>query len=160
MPTAKDFTASAENLVNPDEVKLLLDYLHQAEAQLKTLQDTLEEANAELVCQIRTKQAEVSALELDLKGDPKQGIVGAIEKHGSYQDTELEHYAVRYRRMIKDYHPEPLIKHFPKFADLCIVAAVNVAALTGQVKGGLLTEAELKKKGVITEEAQIATYIR
>ena len=159
MPEPKDFTKSAEKLSNPEEVKTILDYLHQAEAQLKTMQDQLEEANKELVEAIRIKQNEVEALLVDLKGDAKKGIVGAIEKYGSYQDTELQHYAVRYRRMIKSYHVEPFKKWYEKYCTAVVEEAINVKALEGLVKGKLIEQEELKKKGVIQEKPEYSYYV-
>ena len=156
----RDFTESAENLCNPEEVKALLIAYNQAKNELDSLMEELRTQNEELSERIAVKQNEVSAIETDLKGDQKAGIVGAIEKYGSFQDKDAGVYGVRYRRISKSYHPEPLLKHFAKFAELCIMQSVNVPALEGQIRGKLLTEEELKKKGVITEETQYAYYVR
>lgn len=156
----KDFTASAENLSNPDEVGHLLQALHAAQDDAIALHLKLRETAAELVEALDSKQLEIAAIELDLKGDAKRKIVGAIERYGSYQDTERGWYAVRYRQMRKTYHVDKLREHFARFAELCIEEMVNVAALQGQVKGKLLTEDELRRTGVITEAPTYATYVR
>ncbi len=158
--TVKDFKESAENLTNPDEVKYLLENLHQAQAQLSALQDTLEESNAELVSSIRVKQGEVDAILLDLKGDKSKDIEGAIEKHGSFQDLNTGDYAIRYRRMMRSFHVPPFKKWYQKYVSAVVVETINVQALNGLIKGKLLTEEDLKKHKVITEEAQYAYYVR
>lgn len=156
--TVKDFKESAENLTNPEQVRNLLENLHQAQAQLLTLKDTLEESNAELVGQIRVKQSEVDAILTYLKGD--KDTVGAIEEYGSYQDVETGDYAIRYRRMFKSYHVPPFKKWYEKYVSAIVEETINVKALEGLIKGKLLDEADLKHKKVITEEAQYAFYVR
>lgn len=157
---AKDFTNSAENLCNPEEVKVLLVNLHDQQLVLADQKAKLREQSKELVEEIEQTEAMIAAIELDLKGDTKLGIVGAIEQYGSFQDTENEHYAVRYRRMMSTYHVPPFKKWYEKYVSAVIEESVNVQALKGLIKGGLMTEDELKHKKVITEEAQYAYYIR
>ena len=146
---ARDFTASAEKLCNPPEVKEFLDVLHRRQAELDALKAKIP---AELSKEISQAENYISAITAEIKT--------AVEAFGSYQDTETGDYAVRYRRVSKVLHPEPLKKHFPKFAPLLIVEAVNAKALEGQIKGGLLSLEDLKEHGVFTETQTYAFYVR
>lgn len=163
---AKDFSLSAEKLTNPDEVKSILIALHNTKLELEGLEFKLEQENKELVAAMRVKKSEIDALLLDLKGDPKNNIVGAIEKYGSYQDTENQHYAVRYRSMIKTYHVEPFKERFRKYVDAVVVETINVKALEGLIKGKLIDVDELKADSrvglgpVLTETPQYSYYVR
>jgi hypothetical protein len=164
---AKDFSESAENLTNPDEVRTLLNGLHTIQLEKANLEAKLREESKELVEAIEAKEGEIKAVMLDLKGDPKNKITGAIENYGSYQDTENEHYAVRYRNIIKSYHVEPFKEQYRKYVTAVIVESINVQALKGLIKGGLILEADLKDDtsgtglgAVMTETIQYSYYVR
>ncbi len=152
--TAKkpDYTNSAENLVNPEEVKALLDELHQHQGNLSSYEDELKTANEELVSKIELRKEAIS----DVMGRLK----ASIEEHGSYQDIEAGLFAVRYRRMIKAYHVNPFLQHYSKYAPAVVEQTINAKALDGLVKGGLIKVDDLKDAGVITETPQFAFYVR
>ena len=147
-----DYSQSCENLCSPGEVMDLLVQLHAEEANKATLEDQLKEQCAELVDGIAKSAKGIAQIQVQIKE--------AIDQFGSYQDIEAGLYAVKYRRMSKSYHPEPLKEKFPKFATLCIQEAVDIKALEGQIKGGLVTLEQLKEAGVLTETPTYAYYIR
>jgi len=147
-----DYTETAENLRNPEEVRILLGQMHAEQIAKK-------EKEAELYVQSKGLVDDITSIDNSILSLQKR-IKEAVEEYGSYQDMETGDYAVKYRRMSKSYHPEPLKEYFPKFAELCIQEAVNVAALEGQIKGKLLTIEELKRVGVITEKPTFVFYIR
>lgn len=149
---APDYSESAENLVNPTEVYELLVRLHGEQASLDQQKAQLRAANENLVTQIEMTEGVISSLQ----GDIKQ----AIETYGSFQNTELGYYGVKYRRMIKSYHAEPFNVYFTKFASAVVEETINVKALEGLIKGKLIDETELKQRNVITEETQYAFVIR
>lgn len=151
METKKpDYTKSAENLCNPSEVGLKITELHQALATIAQTDAVLQENETYKLLKGQEK------LIIDITAQIKD----MVEVQGSYQDIEAGFYAVKYRRMIKNYDTNQLKHHFPKFVELCVQETINVPALQGQVKGGLVTEEELKAKGVITETPTYAYYIR
>lgn len=148
---APDYTNSAENLCNPPEVGEALSLLHR-------YQDTLEELKGKIPAQL---QNEIKEAEEGIRVVAER-IKDAIEQYGSYQDIEAGDYAVKYRRMHKDYHVEPFKKHYPEYIPAVVTETINVKALEGLIKGGLLNEADLKhiSVGVITETPQFAFVIR
>ena len=104
---------------------------------------------------------EISVATLDLAEVGKK-LREAIETHGSYQDIGTGEYAVKYRRMIKTYHVDPFLLKYAKFAPAVVEQTINVKALEGLIKGGLIDGEDLKHPdvGVITETANYAYYIR
>jgi len=145
-----DYSESAENLVNPPEVKELLDKLHQAQATIAELDSLL----------IENETYKALKAETDLVSNVMGKIKEAIEAHGSYQDLEAGEYAVKYRRISKSYNAEKFAEFFPNYAPAVIIQVVNEAALEGLVKGKLITEEELKNTEVTQEKIGYAFYIR
>lgn len=153
MPKPKDFTESAVNLCNPPELKELLEKLATEKETMQKLTDELHASNTELAQKIVDQQSAVSDIE--------QLIRETVEEKGSYQDTEAERYAVKYKRKTAAYgNVEAFKKKFPKFAELCITESIDVNALKGQIKGKLITEEDLEKAGVLTYDESFAFYVR
>lgn len=149
---APDYSNSAENLCNPLGVKELLDRLHQEQTILNTFNEELKTNNAELFGQIEDCTKRIADLTANIKS--------AVEAQGSYQNIEAGDYAVKYRRVSKSYDAEHFQSAFPQFVPAVIVPTVNVDALKGLIKGGLITEDELKHNRVLIETTQHAFYIR
>jgi len=166
-----DYTNSAENLCNPGEVMDLLVQLHAEEAIKVALEGQLKERCNELVDGI-TKSEEVIA-------QIQKKIKEAIDQFGSYQNIESGEYAVKYRRMSKSYHVEPFKLQYPKYVPAVVEETINIKALEGLVKGGLIKQDELlqplmvdglekiRRTGkckvcepVVTETASFAYFIR
>lgn len=146
---AKDFEASAINLCNPPQVKELLDELHVAQNSLKEFKGSIPE---EILNDIDKAEKLIDYI--------GERIREAIETHGSYQDTENERYGVKYRRVSKTYDPAAFKRNYPKYAPAVITEAVNVQALEGLVKGGLITNDALKLNKVTQEHESFAFYVR
>lgn len=154
-----DYTNSAENLSNPDEVKILLDKLHQHQGHLSSYEDELHNANKVIVSNIDAEKEAITQVVANLRV--------AIEKFGSYQDIESGEYAVKYRRMKSSYCVEAFKELFPKYVSAVVEETINVKALEGMVKGKLINEEELTAKvapvyrhPVISQETQYAFFIR
>lgn len=147
-----DYTESAEKLVNPIEVKDLLDQLHLEEQTKADLEQQLREHSAEIVDAI-TKMGQVIAV-------TQKQIKEAVEEHGSYQDTDAGVYGVKYRRTSISYDAEKFIVSFPNFVPVVIKSSVNEPALDGLIKGKLIAIEELKNCDVIKEDFKYAFYIR
>lgn len=147
-----DYAESAENLVNPVEVKDLLDQLHLEEQAMEDLKKQLEEQSSEL-CKAIVEMGAVIA-------DTQKQIKQAIEAYGSYQDTDAGVYAVKYRRGYISYDVQQFIEFFPDFVPVVVKSVVNEDALEGLIKGGLIKIEELRNVDVIKEEFKYAFYIR
>lgn len=145
----QDYSKSAINLCNPEQVRQLL-------TELYARHKDLEEAKARIPQEIAV---EIGTLEERLS-DLQKMIREAIDEHGSYQDMENGFYAVKYKRISRVYHAEPFKEHYPKFVPAVIVETINAKALEGIIKGGLIEEADLKMHKVITEDVGYAYIVR
>ena len=146
-----DYSATAENLCNPGEVMDLLVKLHYEERQHELLNEQLRTANRTLYDQIDEKDKAIGKLRLQIRE--------AIDQFGSYQDVESGEYAVKYRRTSKVYDAEKFAEFFPKYVP-AVLSTVNVDELKKLIKGGSISEEELKNCGVTQEEIKYAYYIR
>jgi len=147
-----DYSESAENLCNPDEVRDILIKLHVEQSIKEELERKLKEQCADLVEGIARSSDAIANLQKEIRG--------AIDIYGSYQDTESGEYAVKYRRITKSYNAELFMDNYIKYAPAVIEESVNVAALNGLIKGGLVDERELREKGVIEESVDFAYVVR
>ena len=152
MPKPKDFTESAENLCNPEPVKALLEKLSKAQASQNKIQEEIRASNTVLVEKLEKHTKVVSDLQVKIRE--------AVEKYGSYQDTEAERYAVKYARKTEGYNLEPFKSQFSKFVGLCVKETLDVQALRGQIKGKLITIKELEDTGVLDYTTTYAFYVR
>ena len=152
---APDYTNSAENLCNPAEVREIL--LAQR-ARHKELDYLNEQAQAFIPDDIKDR---INALQQEIALEA-ESLRGYIDTFGSYQDVEAGVYGVKYRRMMKSYHVEPFKLKYPKFVPAVVEETINVKALEGLIKGGLLNAEDLKHPdvGIITEIPQFAFYVR
>jgi len=147
---ALDYSKTAENLVNPPEVKALLDTFHQKQAELDAIR-------AEIPAELLSK---IDAIYQEL-GDLNTAIRDAIEQYGSYQDVEKGHYAVKYRRVSKCFeNPEAFKARYPSYAPAVIVETIDPTKVQGLIKGNLLAEEELKEAGILVEQISFAFVIK
>lgn len=145
-----DYTNSAENLCNPPEIGEALKELHLVQENIVRLDNLLRD----------NEEYKALKSETDLAEAIKARLKDMIDAQGSYQYIDAGLYAVKYRRMSKSYHVEPFLAHFSKYASAVVEQTINAKALEGLVKGGLITEDELKKSEVLTETPTYAYYIR
>lgn len=145
----QDYTNSAVNLCNPEQVRQLLTELHARQKDLDEVKAQIPEEIAVDICRLEERMADLQKM-----------IREAIEKHGSYQDMENEHYALKYKRISKVYHTEPFKEHYPKFIPAVVVETINAKALDGIIKGGLIQKADLEMYRVITEDVGYAFVVR
>jgi Holliday junction resolvase-like predicted endonuclease len=138
-----DYSASAVNLTNTTKLAMAMNIYRNEQADLQKLQ---EEADSYIPDTLR----ESIAKKQDIIAHTAQDIRGLIDLHGSYQDVEHGIYAVKQRKLSKSYKAEPFEKTYPQYAPAVIAKAVDVAKLTGLIKGGLLDEARLEADGVLT----------
>lgn len=144
-----DYTKSAVKLTNPPQVKELLEKLHQEQKMAEGLKLSIPP-------DIRT------AIEGNEKriADITAQIKSAIQQFGSYQDVEAGVYGVYNRRVTKEYHAGEFKAAYPKLVPAVIEESVNINTLKGMIKGGVITEDDLKAAEVITESEAFAYYIR
>lgn len=151
---APDYSESAENLCNPEQVLTELLAFKKAMTTLNGLKKELETLNPELFEAIEAQMKVVEDVTMKLKA--------SVDEFGSYQDIEAKNYAVKFRRMSKIYHVEPFKRRYERFVSAVIEETINVKALEGLVKGGLISSDDLKHPdiGVITETPTYAYFIR
>jgi len=153
MPKPKDFTESAVNLTNSEQVKAQLEQLSAERDYLQKLQDEFSQLNPELHDKIIAMSEKVAERE--------QIVRETVEEFGSYQSLEDERYAVKYARKTAVYGNLPSFKkNFPKFVELCVKETLDISALKGQIKGKLITEEQLEKTKVLTYDESYAFYVR
>jgi len=146
-----DYSNSAENLVNPPEIGEKLKELQDLQSTITHLENWL---SGECPEYMELKETEQKVADLTAQ------IKDMIDAQGSYQDLDQGNYAVKYRRISKSYEPESFIKAYPQFVPAVIVNAVNTQALQGLIKGGLLTEDDLKKNLVQKESISYAYVVK
>ncbi len=148
-----DYSASAVNLCNPPELKDLLARLCEAQGNANEIKDRIDTAiPPELRRASEQIQDAISVLNIEIRA--------AIEKYGSYQDVINGAYALKQRKASKTYNAQPFETNYPQFAPAVIIKAVDTTKLNGLVKGGLLTEEQLRQTGVLTETENYAYIIR
>ena len=149
----QDYTNSAIDLCNPQEVKELLDQYHEEIDKQGALQA---QADAMIPQELRDSIAEKQELVSELN----QQICDAIEKYGSFQDVEAGHYAVKQKKVSQVFHVGPFKEHYAEFVPAVIVETVDKKKVTALIKGGLIEEADLKGYKVITEDVTYAFIVR
>lgn len=152
MPEKKpvDYTNSAENLCNPEEIGTKLVEL----SYLKGKQRQAEQILADMTTYKELQET------LKLISDTIAQIKDMVDAQGSYQNLEEQLYAVKYRRISKSYRAQPFIENYPKYAPAVIVQSIDVKILDSLLKGGLLNIEDLKDKGVVEEIVSFAYYVR
>jgi len=152
-----DYSASAVNLTNHMEV-------FNAISRIKVMQSDIEMLDATLHAypeyeQMVEKQQEMAVLRKEAEQ--------LIEQYGSYQDTEKGWYGVKQRKVSVSYNAGIFEGKYPQFAPAVIIKAVDTTKLKGLIKGGLITEEELRQswdgKGgasVVTETESFAYIIK
>jgi len=146
-----DYTTSAlAGINNPPEVKELLAKYHEAQAEAIKYQEALKDIPVyqDLIASTQ-RQAEIRRL-----------IEVAIDAHGNYQDIETGVYGLRQVRRTAVYNAVKFADNFPREAAIVIEQAVNVKALEGLFKGGILEPKELEKAGVTSYKETFAYIIK
>jgi len=148
-----DYESSAINLCNPDEVRLALIDLHEAQYNLQGLQT---QADAMVPPELSQGIFECQ----ELVGKLTKDVRIAIELYGSYQNVEDGRYALQQLKRSPVYHVTPFKEHYEKFAGAVIEETINKKALEGLVKGGLIEQADLEVFKVVTYDETRAFIIK
>jgi hypothetical protein len=145
-----DYSAKAVNLGDHEPVKIALAAYRELEGKATKCRTKLQDL---------PEYKELEALESQLN-DLRLEVIAAIDEYGSYQDIENGWYAVKQRKESKSYIAESFVESFPKYIPAVIEQAINVKALEGLIKGKLITEDELKEKGVMQITENFAYIIK
>jgi hypothetical protein len=145
---ATDYSASAVNLVNPPEV---LDAI----LRFRAMQTDIDNLDATLHAYPEYEQMIVMQQEMATLRKEAQEL---IEKYGSYQDLEKGWYGIKQRAVSKSYNAQAFKLTYPQFTPAVIIETVNEKALQGLIKGNLLTDTDLKTRG-ITQETESYRFI-
>lgn len=147
-----DYSNSAVNLTNPDDVRNLLSERSVMAEVMAKYQESLKTSNKELYDKI----AELS----NRMGNNEIAIKTAIDLFGSYQDTERGFYGVKQKKVSVSYDAARFKLRFPAYAPAIIIEAVDTTKLNGLIKGGLIMTDEMKDAGIITEKPSFVYIVR
>ena len=150
-----DYSKSAVNLTNHYSLLGMLRSLADSKTSLRAIEDKIEQLiPADLKALQEKYQDEIMQTTSDIQM--------TIEERGSYQDLEANLYAIKQRKVTKSYNAEAFEKCYPQYAPAVIIKAVDTTKLNGLIKGGLLTEDNLKNPdiGVITEKESFSYIIK
>ena len=148
-----DYSKSAVNLTNPRELKDALGAQGERMLDLARLQEKIDACvPSELKVELANLQKEIVA--------ENEGIRGYIDTLGSYQNVEAGMYAVKQRKVSISYDPQVFRAQYPDYAPAVIKETVDGTKLNGLIKGGLLTQEDLEKKGVSTKSESFAYIIK
>lgn len=147
-----DYSVTAINLCNPQEVYTALVRLHNFQNKLTAKKDALKALNPDLF-------AEIELLENCITEETSK-IKSLIQQHGSYQDAEAGEYALIYERKTPVYDADAFEARYPKLAPAVLVKAVDVKTLEGLIKSGRLDKTDLETSSLATGEATrpVITY--
>ncbi len=145
-----DYSASAVNLCNPNEV-------HARLLELHTIQEKAERLDAVLHALPEYEELEACQQEMTQR---RQDLQVVIDQLGSYQDTTTGEYAVKQRKLSKQYNAELFEQFYPEFARAILKKVVDTVKLNGLVKGGLVNEDGMRHSQVMTETETYAYIIR
>ena len=145
-----DFSASAVNLINPSSQAQRLNELHAWQSKVSQL-DAVLRAMPEYE-ELKTAESQVNLI--------TERIKTFIDIEGSYQDVNSGVYAVKQRRLSKQYNAELFEATYPEYAPAIIKKAVDTVKLNGLVKGGLVSEDTMRQTLVMTETETFAYIIK
>ena len=134
-----DYSASAVKMVNPPEIQSMLETYHLTANRVKELQTKIDA----LIPQNLKDELNAEVL---MMGAEVDSIKDVINQLGSYQDLDKGWYAVKQRKVSKSYNAEAFEKTYPQYAPAIIIKAVDTTKLNGLLKGGLITEQDLRKR--------------
>ena len=146
-----DYSQSAlAGINNPPEVKSILDVYHEQQAVVSSMRKELEALpQHQKYCEAVKYQDEL-----------RQLIEQAIDAHGNYQDVDAGVYGLRQVRRTAVYNAMKFADNFPREAAIVIEQVVNVKALEGLFKGGILEPQELERAGVTSHKETFAYIIK
>lgn len=151
-----DYSKTAVNLTNPNELAYLLGKMHEFEKQKQLIQDNIKNRCPDLISALEYCDETLKGLRIEIEE--------AIEVHGSYQDVEKGEYALKYKKVTLIYNAEAFKSRYPKLAPVVLEEVINENILKGLVKSGLLEMKELLNGGlatpVITEKESFAFIIK
>lgn len=132
-----DYSNSAIALNNPIELESLLQQLAILQEKQLAANKELQEKNPEIFKRIE----ETTLAMVTLKKD----IQDVVDRLGSYQDLERGRYALKQKRVSLDYKPALVKVAIPaNLLPAVIIESVNVKALEGLHKGGLVTREQME----------------
>lgn len=149
----KDYSKSAVNLTNSTKLSLDLEVLERYQKEKTDI-----EAHIESLIPQDLKDALSNTNQCI--GEITRVIKEDIEISGSYQDIQKGWYAIKQRKVSTSYDAGAFETNYPIYSPAVIVHAVNEDALKGLIKGKLISEADLKAKGVTKEAESFQYYIK
>jgi hypothetical protein len=150
-----DYTASAENLTNAESTVIAYSKWLESKAMLERVNLEIEgKIPTELITAKDAAQKAVALAEKELKE--------TVIAKGGLQDVEAGHYALQQRKVSLEYDPIEFTKWYPDMAKLVIEPSINIniTKIKGLIKGGLLSESDMKEQGIITAKETLVWQIK
>jgi len=144
-----DYTESAINLINPEEVGELLAELKERQGELAVMES---EAVALIPRTLQKAIAETGAVIVSLR----EHLILSINDYGSYQDITIGAYAIAQRKVSVTYDPVRAKAAIPDYAKAVIKETVDKTAIKGLLKGKLISQAQVDE---FSEEDVTTAYI-
>lgn len=140
-----DYSASAVMLTNPPQVMDLLIKFKKETSSLSVISEAIDKT---IPKELKDQRDILEKWHIETANDLRK----AIDEFGSYQDTEKGEYAVKQKRESITYQAVSVRCHLPeKLHSLVLIESVDVKALDGLVKGGIVTPEQARQCGEIKE---------
>ena len=124
-----DYSASAVNLVNPPELKKVLEERQSFTGAI---------ANLKALLEAYPEWEELKKAEQRL-ADHDQHIRTLIDQFGSYQDVQTGEYALKQQRFSTVYLADKVPKVMPEFEKAVLITTVDGKKVDALLKGRLIT---------------------
>lgn len=140
-----DYSASAVNLTNHEQLVDMLRVLHEKQTEMESLRVKIQAAVPQ---ELRDREAFLTQDIGEIMGD----IRLTIDERGSCQDVERGWYAVKQRRESIAYKPELVRQYAPsKVASFVLIESVDTKAMDAMLKTGQITPEQVKQCGEVKE---------
>ena len=135
-----DYSASAVNLTNAVEVKILLDAKARIDNEIRQIQTVMQAyPEWQALQELGEKQIAINAQ-----------IRAAVDQYGSDQDVSAGVYAVKQIRKTVTFIAEKIRQVIPQYAE-AVIDGVNTEKMKGLIKGGLISSEQSNSCSAIKE---------
>lgn len=148
-----DYSASAKDLSKP----LATVSAYKVWQEAKSI---LEKAELEIEAKIPTELINARDLARENLERVYKELKETIANNGGFQDIEAGQYALQQKKVSKSYDAVEFGKRFPQYKEAVVIPSVNVKALEGLFKGGLIKEDEPGMLECTNEKIDYVTIIR
>jgi hypothetical protein len=148
-----DYSNSAVNLNNHEEtIKAYRDW-QLKNIQANMVQQAIDESVPPNLIAAREEANKAAA-------ESRAVLEACIKTNGGYQDVDNGFYALQQRKVSKSYDATKFGSWYPQFKDAVVIPSVNVKALEGLIKGGLIHMDDPAMNEIITKTESFVYIIK